>query len=188
MKPLLTKTAPKGVKVDDEKFKQLLLFIAKRSEDDPRYGATKLNKLLFFADFLAYAQLGKPITGQTYFRLKMGPAPKRLLPLRRELFKAGAAAIERRNRGGRRAQERVIALVEPNLKEFTGAEIALVEEIIRELWDMDGTDLSDLSHRMPAWQAFEDEDEIPYQAVFVQLRPLTEAECVFGRSLSTAAG
>ena len=70
---------------DDEKFKELVLYIARKSECDPRFGATKLNKLLFFSDFLAFKRLGSPITGQTYFKLDHGPAPRRMLPLKERM-------------------------------------------------------------------------------------------------------
>ena len=58
------------------KFREPLLYVAHKSERDPSFGATKLNKLLFIADFLSYAKAGKSITGQPYVKLKNGPAPK----------------------------------------------------------------------------------------------------------------
>ena len=48
---------------DDRKMKELILYLAARSEDDPRFSSTKLNKLLFYCDFTAYRQLGRSITG-----------------------------------------------------------------------------------------------------------------------------
>jgi len=38
---------------NDRKFQELLLYVAARCEGAPTFGATKLNKILFFADFLA---------------------------------------------------------------------------------------------------------------------------------------
>ena len=35
------------IRPDDAKLKELILLICKESEDDPRFGAVKLNKLLF---------------------------------------------------------------------------------------------------------------------------------------------
>jgi hypothetical protein len=38
-----------GVRTDgDERLAELLLFIAKKSEGDRRFGAVKLNKIIFF--------------------------------------------------------------------------------------------------------------------------------------------
>jgi hypothetical protein len=39
---------------DDEKLRELILYVSTLSKDDDNFGATKLNKLLFYADFLAY--------------------------------------------------------------------------------------------------------------------------------------
>ena len=46
-----------------EKFRELLVYVSKKCEDDPTFGAVKLNKILYYADFAAYRQGGKPITG-----------------------------------------------------------------------------------------------------------------------------
>ena len=48
---------------DERKLKELILYVADRCEADPTFGAIKLNKTLFYADFLAFASTGKPITG-----------------------------------------------------------------------------------------------------------------------------
>ena len=54
---------------NEQKFKELVIYIAGRCESDPYFGAVKLNKLLFFSDFFAYAKLGNPITGAEYMKL-----------------------------------------------------------------------------------------------------------------------
>ena len=40
-----------------DKFRELILYIAQESEGDPNFGATKLNKILFFCDFLGLPRL-----------------------------------------------------------------------------------------------------------------------------------
>ena len=40
------------------KLKELILHIAKECCDDPTFGATKLNKILWWADFLFYRATG----------------------------------------------------------------------------------------------------------------------------------
>src|SRR5215467_9574991 len=84
-----------NIQPNDEKFKELILYIASHSEDDPAFGATKLNKLLFFADFITYLRLGHPITGQEYQRLENGPAPRRMLPAKAELLLDNDIAISK---------------------------------------------------------------------------------------------
>ena len=46
-----------------QKFKELVLHISQKCADDPSFGAVKLNKILFFADFASSAHYGTPITG-----------------------------------------------------------------------------------------------------------------------------
>ena len=70
-------------------FKALVLYIADKCSDDPHFGATKFNKILFYADFLSYGLYGQPITGATYFRLPKGPAPKQWLQVRGEMEESG---------------------------------------------------------------------------------------------------
>jgi antitoxin SocA-like protein len=67
--------------VDDRKIKELILYLASKSEQDPRFSATKLNKLLFYCDFASYRRWGRAITGHSYQKLQFGPAPKAMLPL-----------------------------------------------------------------------------------------------------------
>jgi len=49
-------------KRDDTKLKELILLLARESEGDPHFGATKLNKELFYTDFLAYLNFGQAVT------------------------------------------------------------------------------------------------------------------------------
>ena len=74
------------------KLQELILYIARRSEDDRHFGANKLNKLLFYSDFLAYAKTGRSFTGAPYERLEHGPAPRGLAAALEELKPACAEA------------------------------------------------------------------------------------------------
>ena len=69
-----------------DKLRQAILFIAKEGEDDLCLGAVKLNKILYYADVRAYLELHKPITGVVYQHLPEGPAPRALVPTRREML------------------------------------------------------------------------------------------------------
>src|ERR1035438_9553158 len=43
---------------DDVKLGELIIYISKKSAGDSRFGATKLNKLLYFSDFLSFGNFG----------------------------------------------------------------------------------------------------------------------------------
>src|SRR5438034_11290020 len=97
-------------KEDEPRFRELVLYICEKCAADPKFGATKLNKILYFADFLAYAEFGEPITGVEYQKIANGPAPRRLLPIREEMIKAGDLAIQRIKLVTGRFQERPVNL------------------------------------------------------------------------------
>src|SRR3990172_10327861 len=83
-------TAQADISFVKEKLTELIVYFAEKGKDDNYLGATKLNKLLFLADFLAYGYLGVPITGATYIHQKLGPTPdpQQFLPALRELIES----------------------------------------------------------------------------------------------------
>jgi hypothetical protein len=172
-----------------QKLQELILYIAKQCENDPNFGATKLNKALFFSDFYWYATTGKPITGATYQRLENGPAPKQLIPARAELLATDRAEIEERMRFNRK-QKRLIAKASANLELFTGGEIAFVDTVIKVLLDgKSATQISDFSHdTCLGWQIAGDKEEIPYEAVFLSTSALTPIDLRVGHEVAKRHG
>lgn len=169
-----------------EKFKELILYIAQESEFDPNFGATKLNKILFFCDFLAFRAHGQSISGQRYFKLPYGPAPRALKPAIGELVAEDACIEIEKNRFGR-PQKRVIARREANVEAFTPTEIALISSVIRALWDNSAQEVSDLSHHFIGWQAADPYEDIPYETIFLGDPTdfvLTEEEIAYGQQLA----
>src|SRR5688572_25053103 len=108
-----------------EKFKELILYVAQKSETDPNFGAIKLNKILFYADFRAFQERGESITGQTYFKLPFGPAPKAMKPVLTQMLAEGLC-IEAHRRVHSKVQKRVVAGRDANVEVFDGKEVALV--------------------------------------------------------------
>ena len=79
---------------DEQKLAELILYISQKCATDPKFGAIKLNKILYLADFLAFGNWGEPITGVEYQHLRMGPAPRRLVPVREELQRGGKLVVQ----------------------------------------------------------------------------------------------
>ncbi len=153
------------------RFRELIVYIADKCQDDPNFGATKLNKILYHSDFRAFERFGMPLTGMRYFKLPAGPAPKALVPVVRELEEEGAV----RNappQNEQFAQRRLIAKRKAYMDDFTRDEIELVDEVIHELWNKTATAVSNESHGV-AWRARNLRDEIPYEAVFLADTPAT---------------
>lgn len=173
-----------------DKFKELILYIAQECESDPGFGATKLNKILFFCDFLAYREFGEPITGARYQKLPYGPAPRALLPAVAELVEEGACVEVETVRMGR-AQKRIIARREADVDAFTPKQIALAGTVIRTLWNNSAQEVSHLSHHFIGWQAAGDREDIPYETILLgdpQRLALTHEEIAHGQRLAAQVG
>src|SRR3954469_10057092 len=106
------------IQPNDRKFRELILYISQRCEQDPNFGKTKLNKILFYSDFLTYAHTGEPITGQEYMRIQHGPGPRKLKPTLVDMKEKGDLEV-RRERKHDLHQERVVALRQPVCELFS---------------------------------------------------------------------
>jgi hypothetical protein len=170
------------------KFKELILYVAKKTADDPRAGAVKLNKILFFSDVMAYGQHGKPITGATYFKLERGPAPRQLLHTKAQLV-ADGDAYEAPQQYFNRLQKRLIPRREPDLSVFAPAEIALVDQVIELFQSCNASDISEISHALSVgWQIAPDRGDIIYETVFLSPASLTKADIERGLAVAAEIG
>ena len=145
------------------KSRELVLFIAHRLGTKERYGATMLNKALYFIDNVYYLKTGKPISDFKYVRQDFGatPDPAQFMPLRDELVNSNEAeSLEREFFG--RIQKKLMAKREPNLDLFEKEEIAFIDEMLAQISEKSATDLSDFAHRYPAWKAASDKEELPF--------------------------
>ncbi|HEX5315515.1 MAG TPA: Panacea domain-containing protein, partial [Candidatus Kapabacteria bacterium] len=164
------------------------LYIADRSRTDELFGATKLNKILFFSDFLSYGLGGKPITGATYQKLEYGPAPKELKPIAREIVEEKSGVFIKRP-WFNYFQTVLIPTRPANRNLFRVEEIDLVDEVIHDLEPRDATETSNLSHvRSEAWQIADIGEVIPYEAVFLSTRKPTSVDLARAQELARKHG
>lgn len=176
------------VNPDLDKVKELILFVAKRSEEDPYFGGVKLNKILFWADVQAFRERNQSVTRMRYRRLPHGPAPTALIPALKQLEDEGACHEEQR-RLGSLTQKRVVPDREPDLSSIEEWELAYVEAAIRDLWSRTATSARDWSHEFPAYELTREGDYIPMKRMLLRkVRRLTDAEVEFGRRVFEEAG
>jgi len=161
---------------NEQKLAELILYISEKCANDPMFGATKLNKILFFSDFLFHAYNGTGITNVEYQKLPAGPAPRRFLPVRTEMIEKHDLAVQEVELKSGYTQKRTVNLRRPDLELFNGAEIAMVDRVIESLRDCDARDTSDKSHEMVGWIVVDEGDTIPYNTVYFSNPPLTQAE------------
>jgi hypothetical protein len=157
---------------DEAKFTELLLYVAARLQTDRAGGATKLNKVLFFADFAHVRRTGAPITGAEYQKLPQGPAPRRLKPVRDALVEAGAARVAREEFLGYELH-RLVPLRSADTTVFAPAELETIEQVLVDLDGLNARQVSDLSHEEAGWRLVDEGDVIPYEAALVGVRQVS---------------
>jgi hypothetical protein len=180
------KTKIERQKPSDAKLRELILYIAMRCEDDESFGAVKLNKLLFYADFTAYKRFGRSITGHEYQALPQGPCPRAMVPILRKMKRDGELVTQIRDYYGLK-QHRPIALRDADLKLFGAAEISLVDGLIEKHRGASAADISLESHRFIGWKLARAGESIPYAVALVSKRPLTPQEEAYAWSLDSMA-
>lgn len=149
------------------KMENLILHVCKRCEGDATFGAVKLNKILFYADFLAYFRTGESITGERYFALEEGPAPRRLFPLREQMRLTGKLEIQKVLYHGR-TQLKPVAKVQPEPDALSPKDLELANEVIKALRGVTGKAVSNASHEFKGWCAamqLGEKTDIPYATV-----------------------
>jgi uncharacterized phage-associated protein len=169
----------------DEKLRELIIYIAWRSKKDPEFGPVKLNKLLYFADAAAYRELGKSITGSEYQHLPEGPCPRRVLPARDHLLSQTPRAIRlayQQTAIGNRLH-RIIPKRRP-YSIFSKAERAIVDRIVQHFESYTGAQLSELSHREFGWRFSTDYQTIHLRTSWLSPEPLTEEQIQAGQRVA----
>jgi uncharacterized phage-associated protein len=127
-----------------DRVKNVLLYVLMKCGD---VFYTKMNKLLFYADFVAYRQLGISITGLSYKAIEFGPVPERW---DRIYSSFEEISIEPRIIGDREGTI-LTTSVKPDSSLFTESELHILDEICSSLACYTSTELSELSHQEPAW-------------------------------------
>jgi hypothetical protein len=172
-RPRLTATVdlPGG----QDRLRQLILYISLRCESAPRFGRIKLNKIIWRADFNAYAQRKMPITGRAYQKIELGPAPKEMRPLLDEMTRIGLIDYREFDFGDNVVEMRPIAKVPPNLSYFSQDDLKFVEEAIRYYWEKTGTETSDDSHGI-AWKSRRLNETMHYELSYLSDEKISSDE------------
>lgn len=148
-----------------QKIRELILYISDKCGYDSNFGMVKLNKIILFADVLAYLREGESITGTEYMKLKAGPVPVHMKQILEQMRGSGEIVIKN-EQNGVYIQKRVIPLREPVLDSFSGKDISIIEEVIDTHKAHTASSVSYLSHGI-AWKIPEEKAIIPYAAFFL---------------------
>ena len=160
----------------EQMLSELILYVSDKCESDPNFGSIKLNKILYFSDFLSVGMRGRPITGVKYQHLDKGPAPNALIPFRNRMVERGDLKVETRLTVFGYEQIRTIPLRPAKESLFEKWELDLVNQVIQSLSKSTGTEASDISHREVGWLTTKMKEEIPYASIFLSDEPLSTNE------------
>lgn len=119
------------------KFKEAVLFLVQNC-NNKYLGVTKLNKLLYYLDFISYRDRGVTVTGDIYIHKDYGPVPETVDEIISDLKQQKRLSTEVADyKEGYKFKLK--ALSEPNLEEFEKYEKTLLEKICKEflLWSTD---------------------------------------------------
>lgn len=175
------------VQFDEDRLKELVLYVANKSSSDASFGAVKLNKLLFFADFWSYGAFGKPITGATYEKKRFGPVPREVKKVQTDLEAAEDAVVIKRRHFY--PQHKTVARRDADMSRFEAHEIQLIDEILEVFKDDYAEFISEFSHEISAgWQLAKMHEEIPYDSIFLSTEEISESEISRGRELAEQYG
>jgi hypothetical protein len=165
---------------------EAIIYVSSVCEVDEAFGSTRLNKILFEADFDSFLTRGVPVTGASYQRLQNGPAPKAMPRRIKDLTESGELQIRLTDYLGK-PQKKPIPLRRPNLSFFSGEDVAFLHRAIHDSWGKSGRKVSDASHRIE-WLTRENGDLIPYEAALLSNEGVTPEEVSRTKELALEHG
>ena len=161
--------------IQTQKLEELILYLCDRSESDPAFCATKLNRLLFHLDFTAYVRFGASITGAQYRQEQHEPRLIGLAHVLAGLSSRGALALrdgDDLNGRGRR----LFALRSANVDVLTPREVDLVNRVVDRCRGLSARETADRLCDFPAVKIAEEDELVPYEIALVGQRLPTADE------------
>lgn len=174
--------------LDEQKFRNLVLYLAQRSWQDPSLGKTKLWKIIWQSDFLAFRRTGESITGSDYVHYPYGPVPEHGARLLESMEDSGEIEVRAEHYFGY-PQNRPLARREPDLGLFSAEEIALTEEACRQFEGMSATQAVNHVHDLSVgWRLTSKGERIPYETALLSPEEPAGGDIEWARDLIAQRG
>jgi len=131
------------------KFTEMIVFFTEKVKP----WKTKLNKLLFYADFGMYKKTGFSISGLTYKAIPMGPVPNNYNGLFEYISDKGDIIVEYKTFPDEGTGEQIVSNTNRafNKDLFTEKELEILENVSQIFKDTDTKKIIELSHQEKAW-------------------------------------
>lgn len=149
---------------ENNKIKQVIIYFAERLQPYK----TKLNKLLFYVDFVHFRNTAQGITGLCYKANSYGPVPNNYNILFWTLADLGIIDIESSMITNGEV-ERIIPspAYQFDASLFSESELGALEYVANTFKETSASDIVEISHREPAWKDnIEDKKIIPFTYAF----------------------
>lgn len=140
--------------------KNTILYFLEKCGD---VGYTKMNKLLFYADFTNYRLYGTGITGLQYMAIQYGPVPVNWTRIYNS-FDDIEVKVYETSEGERYEMHPLVA---PDLQSFSAEELGVLEDIAERFGKLSAKKLTEISHKESGWiNNQETHHLIPYSYAF----------------------
>jgi putative zinc finger/helix-turn-helix YgiT family protein len=139
-----------GYKVPDiVKFSEMVVFFTEKLQP----WKTKLNKLLFYSDFLSYSRTGFSMSGVQYRAIPMGPVPKNFNSIFEYMANKEEVDIyySNFNDGGTGEQFKPNQKKEFNSSLFTKTELEILNDVVIRFEAASTNEIIEISHQEKAW-------------------------------------
>ena len=146
-----------------DKLAAAVAYLAERSRNDDYFGATKLVKLLYYADCEAYLRMGQPITGATYIHMPHGPYPDEWQAMLRQLQDEQAIRILEEDIPNGNRRRRPVAGTPATTDALTEQELRFLDEQLQRFADFNAAQIEEYSHDELAWYVTKQGEVVPYE-------------------------
>jgi putative zinc finger/helix-turn-helix YgiT family protein len=144
---------------DLARFKAMVLHFCKETG----VSRTKLNKLLWYADFLSYREITTSISGVRYAHLPHGPVPDNYDTLLAWLTGVDGALRLEEATLGQYNWEILVSCAAPEYSLFSNRELAVLVQVAERFKDTTAREISDLSHQEDGYVQTRDGEIISYE-------------------------
>lgn len=142
------------------RLKNIILYILNRCGE---VWCTKMNKLLFYIDFLSYRERGMAMTGLAYRAIDFGPVPERW----DRVYSEFAEVKHEPRQVGDFEGSVLIASEEADISMFSDEEKCVLDMVCSSLGNKTSREISRISHDEDAWLRYHEKHErIPFDCAY----------------------
>lgn len=124
---------------------------------------TKLNKLLFYADFKHFKDYTVSITGARYAHIPFGPAPEQYSLYLATVLENGVLGVEEHEFSEQVIGEEFFSVKESDLSLFSDSELKILSTVKEYFKDFNSKKITDFSHDEEAYKKTAPGDKISYE-------------------------